>query len=250
MPWWVGTVVAATIGCGVAAAFVPAVAYRLAVPYGQPARQGCAECGAPLTPGVRGWVTTRYRCGHRPGVSRWLTASIAGSAGGLLGAALGAVPVLPLFLALAVLGVLLGVVDVACRRLPDQLVLPALAVTPVLLGAVALRSGAWDDWWRGLLACLVVGLVLTGMVLLPGGGLGFGDAKVGALLGWYLGWLGWEAVVLGAVLPWLVNAPVLLVLLATRRVGWRTALPFGPSLLAGALLAVPVVTWWPTVTAT
>ncbi|SCL14528.1 prepilin peptidase [Micromonospora inyonensis] len=240
---------AAALGCGVAGAFVPAVAYRLAVPYGQPARRDCAACGAPLAAGARGWVAARCGYGHRLGVPRWLTASVAGSAGGLLGAALGPVAVLPIFLALTVLGVLLGVVDVACQRLPDQVVLPALAATPVLLGAVAGRSGAWDDWWRGLLACLVVGLVLTGMVLLPGGGLGVGDAKVGALLGWYLGWLGWEAVVLGVVLPWVVNVPVLLVLLATRRVGWRTAMPFGPALLVGALLAVPAVTWWPALAA-
>lgn len=236
-------VVVAALACGMAGAFVPTVAYRLAVPYGRPARRACTGCGAPLASGVRGWVATRCGCGGRLGVPRRLTAALAGVAGGLLAAALGAVAVLPLFLALAVLGVLLGVVDVACQRLPDQVVLPALAATPVLLGVVALADGTWAYWWRGLLACLVVGALLTGLVLLPGAGFGFGDAKVGALLGWYLGWLGWDAVVLGMVLPWVLNVPVLLVLLATRRVGWRTSVPFGPALLVGALSAVLAVTW-------
>ncbi|MFI6229902.1 prepilin peptidase [Micromonospora echinospora] len=234
MPWWVG----AAIGCAVAGALLPTVGYRLAVPYGESPRQACSGCGAPLRPGVVGWFAGRCARGHRLGVPRWVTAALAGLAGALLAAALGAVAVLPLLLALAVLGVLLGVVDVACHRLPDPLVLPALAATPPLLGLVALGTGQWDDWVRGLLACLAVGAAFTGLVLLPGGGFGFGDAKVGALLGWYLGWLGWDAVLLGVTLPWVVNAPVLLVLLAVRRVRWRTALPFGPALLAGALLAV------------
>ncbi|MFI6824457.1 prepilin peptidase [Micromonospora sp. NPDC050187] len=238
MPLWMGTVVGAAIGCGVAGALLPTAGYRLAVPYGEPPRESCSGCGVPLRPGAAGWLARRCVHGHRLGVPWWITAALAGLAGALLAAALGTVAVLPLLLALAVLGVLLGVVDVACHRLPDALVLPALAATPLLLGLVALATGQGGDWLRGLLACLTVGLVFTGLVLLPGGGFGFGDAKVGALLGWYLGWLGWDAVLLGVVLPWVVNAPVLLVLLAVRRVRRRTKLPFGPALLGGALLAV------------
>jgi leader peptidase (prepilin peptidase)/N-methyltransferase len=42
----------------------------------------------------------------------------------------------------------------------------------------------------------------------------------------------------GTVLPHLVNGPVAVVLLLTGRAGRRTALPFGPALLVGALLGV------------
>jgi leader peptidase (prepilin peptidase)/N-methyltransferase len=38
----------------------------------------------------------------------------------------------------------------------------------------------------------------------------------------------------------LVGALGSLVLVATRRVGWRTAIPFGPPLLAGAAVALAV----------
>lgn len=230
-------VISAVVG-GVAGLALPTVGYRLAVPYGQPPRHSCATCRTRLATGPGGWLAHRCRNGHRLGVRWWITASLGGLTGALLGGALGAVAVLPVFLALAVLGVLLGVIDVACQRLPDLLVLPALAVTPVLLAAIALVTGQWPDWLRGLLGCLTVGLLATGLVLLPGGGFGFGDAKVAALLGWYLGWLGWDAVLAGLALPWVLNVPVLAVLLATGRIGWRTGLPFGPALLAGALLAV------------
>ena len=49
---------------------------------------------------------------------------------------------------------------------------------------------------------------------------------------------------LGAVLPHLINGPVALGLLLTRKAGPRTELPLGPALLAGALLAVVVHTAW------
>ena len=42
----------------------------------------------------------------------------------------------------------------------------------------------------------------------------------------------------GSSSAWSPAAVVSLVLLATRRAGWRTALPFGPPLLAGAVLAL------------
>jgi leader peptidase (prepilin peptidase)/N-methyltransferase len=42
----------------------------------------------------------------------------------------------------------------------------------------------------------------------------------------------------GVFLGLLTGAVVSLVLLATRRAGWRTALPFGPPLLTGAVIAL------------
>jgi leader peptidase (prepilin peptidase)/N-methyltransferase len=40
------------------------------------------------------------------------------------------------------------------------------------------------------------------------------------------------------MVPWLVNAPVVLALLATRRIGRRASLPFGPAMLVGTWLTV------------
>ncbi len=65
-----------------------------------------------------------------------------------------------------------------------------------------------------------------------------GDVKLAALLGLYLGWLGWDAVVIGAAGGFVVQAVVALCLLATRRIGLRGELPFGPAMLLGAVLAI------------
>lgn len=68
--------------------------------------------------------------------------------------------------------------------------------------------------------------------------LGFGDVKLLGLLGLLLGWFGWGVLLAGVFLGLLIGALVSLALLATRRAGWRTALPFGPPLMVGAVLAL------------
>ena len=79
-------------------------------------------------------------------------------------------------------------------------------------------------------AAFVVG---AGASALSPEGLGFGDVKLLGLLGLVLGWFGWGVLLAGVFLGLLTGAVVSLALLATRRAGWRTALPFGPPLLLG-----------------
>ena len=68
-----------------------------------------------------------------------------------------------------------------------------------------------------------------------------GDVKLAALLGLHLGWLGWPVLVDGALAGFVVQAVLAVVLLATRRVGLRGAIPFGPAMLAGAALGIALV---------
>ena len=70
------------------------------------------------------------------------------------------------------------------------------------------------------------------------GGLGLGDVKLLALLGLVLGWAGWGVLLAGIFLGLVVGSVVSLALIAGRRAGWRTAVPFAPPLLAGAVLAL------------
>jgi leader peptidase (prepilin peptidase)/N-methyltransferase len=241
----------AVIGAGalvgaVGGLLVPLPAYRLSVPADEPDRSTCLACAASLPAGLAGWVRLPAACptcGAGLGPPAGFTTAAGGLAGGLLAAGLGATGALPLFLALAVLGVLLAAIDLACRRLPHQLVVPALGVAIVLFAGLALVSGEWRAWLRAVLAAAVLGGVFLLLANLPGGGLGYGDVKLAALLGLFLGWLSWRAVLWGGLLPWLINGPVVLGLLLAGRVRRRSALPFGPALLAGALLAVLVNAW-------
>ena len=145
---------------------------------------------------------------------------------------------LPAFLLLTVAGVLLAVVDLQHRLLPNRVVLPALAAGTALLLVPALADGAWDALLRAVLGAVALFAVYLTLALVSPGGLGMGDVKLAALVGLYLGWLGWAAVVLGALAGFVVQALVALVLLAARRIGLRGELPFGPAMLAGAALVI------------
>jgi len=73
--------------------------------------------------------------------------------------------------------------------------------------------------------------------------MGFGDVKLAPTLGLVLGWYGWGAVVTGTFAGFALGAVWGLFLIAARRAGRRTALPFGPFMLVGALAAVLMAAW-------
>ena len=131
--------------------------------------------------------------------------------------AFGADPVLPLFVALAVLGTRSAAIDIACQRLPTRWWCRRSRPAPVLLAVLAAVDRQWGSLGRALLGAVALGAVYFLLHLAPGRPLGFGDVKLAVLLGLFLGWLGWREVVWGALLPWLVNVPVVLVVLLTGR---------------------------------
>ncbi|HEY7274103.1 MAG TPA: prepilin peptidase [Actinoplanes sp.] len=219
-----------------AGAFVPRIAHRLAVPSGRPPRSACAACALPFPPGPAGWVRAGAAC---PCAGfPWRTVAGSAAAAGLLGATVGGRAVLPVLLIAAVMGAVLAQIDARCRRLPDPVValLAVSAGVPLTVGSVLADEPARAG--RAMLAAALVGVAYLGVALLPGGGLGLGDVKLAAVLAFVLGFLGWPAVAVGTVLPHLINGPMALVLLLTGRARRRTALPFGPALLVGALLGV------------
>ena len=218
-------------------ALLPLPAFRLSVPYGDPYVSSCPHCGRSLW-----WVgPVCPQCTRRVGPPWWATAFVAAVAGVALAWALPGGPVLVVFLALSVVGVLLAFVDVAVQRLPTVVVLPALGAAVAAFALITVSGGGTaGQLGRALLGGLALGAVFLALHLLPGGKLGFGDVQLAVLLGVLLGWLGWSQVLWGALFPWLVNAPVVLVLLALGRVHQRSRVPFGPSLFAGALFAVVV----------
>ena len=217
----------------------PRVAWRLSVEYGEPPRSACADCGHESS----SWVRLRVACpgcGRRLGPRPWLTTAVGAAALGALGWAFGLDPVLPGYLAVAAVGVLLAFVDLAVLRLPDPLVGTAAALGGGVLLLISLLDWSFGPLLRALLGALVLFTVYFVIALIPGANLGFGDVKLSAVLGLMLGWLGWPAVLLGLVVPHLLNGPVALVLLVSGRAGRGTDLPLGPALLAGALVAVVI----------
>ena len=161
----------------------------------------------------------------------------------LLFARIGFQPAVAAFAFLGALGVALALIDVAVQRLPDRLTLAGYPALVALLTLAAASTGAWQDLVRALLGGLTLGAVYLLLGVLSGGQLGGGDIKLAGLIGLLLGWAGWPALVTGASLGFVLAAIVGLTLLATRRIGRRSMISFGPYMLVGALIAVLSNPW-------
>jgi leader peptidase (prepilin peptidase)/N-methyltransferase len=145
---------------------------------------------------------------------------------------------LPAFLFLAAAGVLLAVIDLQHHLLPNRIVLPSIGIGAVLLLLAAVAAGEGEALVRAVLGAVVLFGVFLVLALISPSGLGMGDVKLAALIGLYLGWIGWSALVAGAAGGFVIQAVVALALLAGRRIGLRGELPFGPAMLLGAAVAI------------
>ncbi|WP_381794509.1 prepilin peptidase [Streptomyces niveus] len=155
-----------------------------------------------------------------------------------LAAATGPRPELAVWLLLAPFAVLLALVDRNVHRLPDQLTLPLAAAAAALLGIAALLPHDGGSWPTALLGGLVLGACYFVLFLINPNGMGFGDVKLALSLGVVLGWYGWLVLFVGAFAGFLLGSLYGLGLILMRRANRKSAIPFGPFMIAGALLGV------------
>jgi leader peptidase (prepilin peptidase)/N-methyltransferase len=139
---------------------------------------------------------------------------------------------------LAACAVPLACTDLAVQRLPDPLTGAAYAGTAVLLLAAAAVGGPWSALVRALLGGLALaGFYLLLMVISPSG-MSLGDVKLAASLGTLLAWFSWRLLLAGGFAGFLLGGVFAAALLASRRAGRKQPIPFGPFMIAGAVLAV------------
>jgi leader peptidase (prepilin peptidase) / N-methyltransferase len=151
---------------------------------------------------------------------------------------IGLEPELFAFLYLGAIGIALALIDIDVKRLPNAIVLPSYVVVAVLLGTAAAIQGEWGTLLRAVLAGLALyGFYFLLMLVYPRG-MGFGDVKLAGILGAYLGWLGWGELVVGSFLAFLVGGVFGLALMVVGLAGRKSAIPFGPWMLLGALLGI------------
>ncbi|MDT4951643.1 MAG: leader peptidase (prepilin peptidase) / N-methyltransferase [Pseudonocardiales bacterium] len=145
---------------------------------------------------------------------------------------------LPAYLYFAAAGLALAVIDLDHKRLPDKIVLPSYAVVAVLL---TVASVATHDWWAlaraGIGGAALFAFYFALAFAYPAG-MGFGDVKLSGIIGGVLAYLSWTALLVGAFGGFLLGAAVGVAVMATKRGDRKTALPFGPFMIAGALIAI------------
>jgi leader peptidase (prepilin peptidase) / N-methyltransferase len=250
---------AAVLGL-VIGSFLNVVVYR--VPAGLSVvrpRSACPGCGHEISARdnvpVLSWLLLRGRCRScsAPISARYPLVELAGavafgavafvvapallSTGGALMATASGLRLVAL-LYLAAISIALALIDVDVHRLPDAIVLPSYAVGVVLLGGAALLDGDLVGLARiAAGAGIGFGLYFV-LALISPRGMGLGDVKLAGVLGLWLGAFGWPQLVVGIGAAFLLGGIAGIVLLATRRAGRKTGIPFGPWMLAGAWVGI------------
>ena len=227
-----------------AAAAAPPEPYNLIVP-----RSACPSCRAPISAWqnipVASWLLLGGRCAHcrtrisvRYPVVELLSGLLAGAVAWKFGPGWSAAA------AMAVTWVLIAltVIDLDHQLLPDSLTLPLLWGGLVAsLGwreysAVSLPVSPADSIIGAAAGYLCLWVVYHAFRLLTGkDGMGYGDFKLLAALG---AWLGWRMLLPIVLCSAAVGAVVGIALIVTGRRDRGTPLPFGPFLAAAGWLAM------------
>ncbi|HWL36490.1 MAG TPA: prepilin peptidase [Frankiaceae bacterium] len=205
----------------------------------------CPRCDTPIKPydnlPVVSWLLLRGKCRHcgEPISARYPGVELAtGVLFGALAARIGYDWALPAFLYLGAISVALALIDLDTKRLPNVITLPSYVVGIVLLGGAALLSGEYDPLVRAVIGMAALYGIYFLLVLAYPAGMGFGDVKLAGVLGLYLGWLGWPEWFTGWMLGFLLGGIWGVGVLLLRRGSRKTQIPYGPFMIAGALVAI------------
>ncbi|HZD67065.1 MAG TPA: A24 family peptidase [Acidimicrobiales bacterium] len=177
--------------------------------------------------------------GRGRGTRAALSATLAGVEATLAAAA---APVdLPALLILGATLVAAAMIDLDRGVIPRRLVWPALAASAVLVAAAAGVAGEWPRLEGAAVGGVTAFAVLGAVHLAVPRALGFGDARLAAIAGLFLGWESVPTLLVALVAAWLLAAAMALPL--ALRGGRSARLPLGPALAAGTLVGV---VWGPT----
>lgn len=257
----VTVVLAAVLGL-LLGSFLNVVVYR--VPIGKSIvspPSACPHCDREIKPWdnipVLSWMLLRGRCrncaapisARYPLVELTTSASFALVALGFAPAcfaattsagAVAAVLVLVAFLYLVAITIALALIDLDVHKLPNVIVIPAYGVSAALFAAASILSGDFGPLIGSGIAMAALFLFYLIMALVYPGGMGLGDVKLAGVLGIYLGWAGWGAVAVGAFSAFLLAGVFSIMLVATKRAGRKSGIPFGPWMFAGAWLGIVI----------
>jgi len=215
----------------------PAVPYNLIVP-----RSACPSCGHMISAWknipVISWLALRGRCAHckapispRYPIVEALTGIISGYIAWHFG--FGATALAALLFTWTLIA--LTFIDFDTQLLPDSITQPLIwlgllfnlnnlftSLEAALIGAVAGYLSLWSVYWLFKL-------------ITKREGMGYGDFKLLAAIG---AWLGWQMLPLVILLSSLVGAVVGISLILFAGHGRQIPIPFGPYLAGGGLIAL------------
>jgi leader peptidase (prepilin peptidase)/N-methyltransferase len=249
---WIRAVVALPFGL-VVGSFMTVAVSRL--PKGESVvrpRSRCPSCGAEILPRdnvpVLSWLLLRGRCRRcgEPISVEYPLLELATAALVVLAAIVFPNP----WQATLVAGLLalmpgIALIDLRHRIIPNRLTYPALLVFAILVLLAWLIDHAVDPARAGIGLLLYGGILFV--VAIVSRGMGMGDVKLAAVIGLVLGSLGLRFVGVAAAAAIVLGGVGAVVALAMGQ-GRKSAIPFGPYLAAGAVVAglwgEPLASWY------
>ena len=205
----------------------------------------CGNCGLRLGPldlvPVLSWVALRGRCrqchtsiGIEPLVLELSTSLLFGLAAWHFGLSWATPAFCVLFAGLLAL----SWIDLRTKRLPREITYCTAAIGLPLLVVAALVERTPERIWMMLLGAAIALAIMSLIYVASRGGMGDGDVRLSPLLGAYLGWLNPGLVPVGLFFGFACGAVVGVGLVVAKRGDLKTAVPFGPFLALGTVLAI------------
>jgi leader peptidase (prepilin peptidase)/N-methyltransferase len=205
----------------------------------------CGNCGLRLGPRdlvpVFSWLVLRGKCrqchtsiGTEPLVLELSTSFLFGLTAWHFGLSW----MTPAYCVLMAGLVALSWVDLRTKRLPREITYWTAIVGVPLLCVAALVEHEPRRMLTMLLGAAISLAVMWLIYVVSRGGMGDGDVRLAPLLGAYLGWLNPGLALVGLFFGFLTGAIVGVVMLVASQGDRKTAVPFGPFLALGTVVAI------------
>ncbi|MFT5577846.1 MAG: leader peptidase (prepilin peptidase)/N-methyltransferase [Paraglaciecola psychrophila] len=196
----------------------------------------CPQCNTAIKPWqnipVVSYLLLRGRCGHcktRISPRYPIVEAVTGLLSAVIAWQLGSPYLVLAGLLLTWCLISLTMIDADHKLLPDQITLPLLWAG-LIVNSFTLVVPLADALWGAVFGYMSLWTVFWGFKLITGkDGMGYGDFKLLAALG---AWMGWQSLLVIILMSSLVGAVVGTLMLVLSKRGRNTALPFGPYLAA------------------
>jgi leader peptidase (prepilin peptidase)/N-methyltransferase len=117
----------------------------------------------------------------------------------LLTVRLGLTANLPAFLYLAGVATALALIEFDSHEMPNSILLPSYVGSVLLLMPAGAADGDWRGAARGATGMVLLGFLYLALAVTHPSVISAGAIKLAGLIGLYLGWLSWPALLFGAI---------------------------------------------------
>ena len=132
--------------------------------------------------------------------------------------------------------VLVSIIDIRERRIPNAITYPAIFFALLFLSTVGTFLDSGPKLSRALIGLFVTFGVFLSLHVISPNGIGLGDVKLSALLGLSLGWISIDALIFGLFAIFIISGLYSLVLIIRNPRMLSASIPFAPFMTLGYLI--------------